>query len=158
MRKKILFICGSINQTTQMHQIADELPEYDRFFTPYYGDTILSLARRLNLIESSVIGRKLSLRCLSYLEKHRLPVDLNGKSNDYDLVVTCSDLVIPRNIRKRKIVLVQEGMTDPENFAYHLVKWIPILPRWLASTSTTGLSNAYHTFCVASEGYRDFFI
>src|SRR5262249_22044471 len=60
--------------------------------------------------------------------------------------------------RKRKIVLVQEGMTDPENFVYHLVKWIPILPRWLASTATTGLSNAYHTFCVASEGYRDFFI
>ena len=31
MRKKILLICGSINQTTQMHQITDELPEYDRF-------------------------------------------------------------------------------------------------------------------------------
>jgi hypothetical protein len=32
------------------------------------------------------------------------------------------------------------------------------LPRYLASTSTNGLSNQYRYFCVASEGYRDFFI
>jgi len=158
MRKKILLICGSINQTTQMHQIAEELPEFDRFFTPYYGDSLLKLARKLNLVESTVMGRKLSSRCLSYLDKNRLAVDFEGRSHNYDLVVTCSDLVIPNNIRKRKIVLVQEGMTDPENIAYHLVKHIPILPRWLASTAATGLSNAYHTFCVASEGYRDLFI
>ena len=48
-------------------------------------------------------------------------------------------------------------MTDPENFMYYLVKALK-LPRWLASTSTTGLSHAYDKFCVASEGYRDFFI
>ena len=34
--KKILFICGSLNQTTQMHQIANELPEYRKVFSPYY--------------------------------------------------------------------------------------------------------------------------
>lgn len=158
MRKKILLICGSINQTTQMHQIAEELPEFDRFFTPYYGDSALRFARRLKLVESTVMGRKLSSLCLSYLEKNRLAVDFEGRSNNYDLVVTCSDLVIPRNIRNRKIVLVQEGMTDPENVVYHMVKHIPILPRWLASTAATGLSNAYHTFCVASEGYRNLFI
>jgi hypothetical protein len=28
----------------------------------------------------------------------------------------------------------------------------------LAGTAATGLSDAYHAFCVASEGYRDFFI
>jgi len=56
------------------------------------------------------------------------------------------------------VILVQEGMTDPENFAYHLVKVFPFLPRWIASTSTTGLSDLYDVFCVASEGYRDLFI
>jgi hypothetical protein len=105
------------------------------FFTPYYGDIILNLARKLNLTESSVIGHKLSLRCLNYLQEHRLPVDLKGRSNDYDLLGPDH----PQQHPQTQIVLVQEGMTDPENFAYHLVKWIPILPRWLASTSTTGL-------------------
>jgi len=79
------------------------------FFTPYYGDIILNLARKLNLTESSVIGHKLSLRCLNYLQEHRLPVDLKGRSNDYDLVVTCSDLIIPSNIRKRKLFWCRKG-------------------------------------------------
>jgi hypothetical protein len=55
-------------------------------------------------------------------------------------------------------VLVQEGITDPESSAFHLVKRFRFLPLWLAGTSTTGLSDAYRAFCVASEGYRDFFI
>jgi len=158
MPKKILLICGSLNQTTQMHQIAEELSDYALFFTPYYGDFLLSLARRFNLAEFTVAGRKLSSRCLHYLNQHQLPLDLEGRSRDYDLTLTCSDLVIPKNILRRKIVLVQEGMTDPENLAYHIVKRVPILPRWLASTAATGLSNAFTAFCVASEGYKELFI
>jgi hypothetical protein len=73
-------------------------------------------------------------------------------------VVTCSDLLLPRNIRDDRIVLVQEGITDPESIVFHLVKRLRFLPLWLAGTSTTGLSDAYQAFCVASEGYRDFFI
>ena len=48
-------------------------------------------------------------------------------------------------------------MTDPEGFMYHMVKWFK-LPRYVASTSTNGLSHQYQYFCVASAGYRDFFI
>jgi len=158
MRKKILLICGSLNQTTQMHQISEELSDCDLFFTPYYGDLLLSLARRFNLAEFTVMGGKLSSRCLEYLNQHRLALDLEGRNHDYDLILTCSDLVVPKNILNRKVVLVQEGMTDPENLAYHIVKLIPILPRWLASTAATGLSNAFTAFCVASEGYRELFI
>src|SRR5262245_29520696 len=110
MRKTILLICGSLNQTTQMHQIAEELSDCDLFFTPYFGDFTLGLARRLKLVESTVMGRKLSSRCLSYLTDHNLAVDLEGRDRLYDLVLTCSDLVVPRSIRNRKIVLVQEGM------------------------------------------------
>jgi hypothetical protein len=83
-------------------------------------------------------------------------VDDGGTRHDYDLVVTCSDLILPRNIRHRPIVLVQEGMTDPENFAYHLARTAK-LPLWIGSTSTTGLSLGYRKFCVASEGYRRLF-
>lgn len=158
MRQKILFICGSINQTKQLHKVATHLPEYEHWFTPYYADGVLELLRKMNLLEFSIVGNKLMKRCLDYLRAYDLQIDFQGKQDDYDLVVTCSDLIMPRNIRRKKVVLVQEGMTDPENLWYHLWKMFPFLPRWIASTSTTGLSGMYDRFCVASEGYRDLFI
>jgi len=91
------------------------------------------------------------------LVENNLKIDFEGAENNYDLVLTCSDLIFPKNIRNKKVILVQEGMTDPENFSYFLVKKLK-LPRWIASTSTTGLSDAYTKFCVASEGYKDLFI
>ncbi len=157
MRKKILFICGSINQTSQMHDISKHLPEYESYFSPYYADGLLERLRGWGLVDFTVMGRKLAGRCLAYLRTHDLKIDYRGQEHQYDLVVTCSDLVVPRNIRGGKVILVQEGMTDPENFFYHLVRTLH-LPRYLASTSTTGLSHAYDYFCVASEGYRDLFI
>jgi hypothetical protein len=72
-------------------------------------------------------------------------------------VVSGSDLLVQRNVRGKPLVLVQEGMTDPEGLAYRLVRALR-LPRWLASTATTGLSMAYSKFCVASPGYRDLFV
>lgn len=158
-RKKIFFICGSTNQTTQMHQIAKCLPEYDHVFSPFYGDGMLDLLRKYDIDRMSVACNRMVNRCLAYLKLNDLAIDYQGKHIDeYDLVLTCSDLVIPKNIVNKKVMLVQEGMTDPENFAYHLVKAFPFLPRWIASTSTTGLSDLYDVFCVASEGYRDLFI
>jgi hypothetical protein len=41
MRKKILFIGGSLNQTTQMHKVALEMSDHDRWFSPFYTATIL---------------------------------------------------------------------------------------------------------------------
>ena len=158
MTKKILFICGSINQTSQMRQVSEHLSGYDHWFTPYYADGILDLLRRMHLLEFSILGSKMLRRCLSYLKAHDMQVDFQGRRNTYDLVLTCSDLVMPRNIRGAKVVLVQEGMTDPENAAYRMYKILPFLPRWIASTSTTGLSDLYDSFCVASDGYRDLFI
>jgi len=158
MRNRILLICGTKNQTTQMHSVASHLPEYDLYFTPYYSDGLLNVACQSGLAEFTVMGRKLSVKCLEYLERHNLQIDQGGKNRSYDLVLTCSDLVVPRNIRKSKMILIQEGMTDPENFAYRLVKAFPFLPRWIASTAATGLSHRYDRFCVASQGYRDHFI
>jgi hypothetical protein len=156
-RRKILFICGSLNQTTMMHQIAAHLPECEVFFTPYYTDGFLKTLADRGLLDFTVMGGPQRRNTEKYLAEHNLPVDYGGAQNDYDLVVTCSDLVVPKNIRDKKVVLVQEGMTDPENLMYYLVKYLG-LPRYLASTSTTGLSDAYNVFCVASEGYRDHFI
>ena len=153
-----MFICGSMNQTTQMHQISEHLSEYEQSFSPYYCDHATEILRKLGLIEFTIAGNKLAGRCRGYLRDHGLPIDYQGKSGPYDLVVTCSDLFLPKNIRDTRIVLVQEGITDPESSVFHLVKRLRFLPLWLAGTSTTGLSDAYRAFCVASEGYRDLFI
>jgi hypothetical protein len=141
-----------------MRQIAAHLPDFEQAFSPYYADGALEIFRRLGLHDFSIIGNTWRTRCADHLREHNLPVDDQGKNGPYDVVFTCADLVIPRNIRSSKIILVQEGMTDPENLAFRLVQRLRFLPRWIASTSTMGLSDAYDAFCVASEGYRDLFI
>jgi hypothetical protein len=158
MKKRIMFICGSMNQTTQMHQISRQLSDYEHSFSPYYCDGIDEMLRRLGLMEFTIIGRKLAGHCRRYLEDHGLPIDYQARNRPYDLVVTCSDVYVQKNIRDNRIVLVQEGITDPETFAFRLVTRFRFLPLWLAGTAATGLSDAYRKFCVASEGYRDFFI
>jgi hypothetical protein len=98
---------------------------------------------------------------LDYLEREQLPVDDGGRNGPYDLVVTGSDLLVQRNITGRPLVLIQEGMTDPENIPYRIVRRFGRrlnFPRWIASTAATGLSLAYARFCVASEGFRDLFV
>ncbi len=60
-------------------------------------------------------------------------------------------------LKNLKRFLVQEGMTDPPDWRYHVTRFLG-LGRWCASTSMTGLSHMYDYFCVASEGFRDQFI
>jgi hypothetical protein len=157
-KRKILFIGGSLNQTTMLHRVAQELADHECYFTPYYCDgSILKLLERNGFLDFTPIGGRHKLRTEDYLRKNDLRVDYGGTRHDYDLVVTSSDLLIQKNIRRKNVVLVQEGMTDPENIMYFLVKHLG-LPRYLASTSTTGMSDAYVKFCVASDGYRDLFI
>lgn len=160
-KKKILFICGSLNQTTIMHQIANHLKnDFDCWFTPYYADGLVGFVARRNLINFTIVGEGGNFRkqTVGYLKTNNLQIDYKGTLHNekYKLVFTCSDLIMPKNIRDKKVILVQEGMTDPENFAYYLVKYLG-LPRWAASTSTTGMSNLYDVFCIASEGYRNLF-
>lgn len=156
-KKKILFIGGSLNQTTMMHKISRYFEDAEIRFTPFYGTGYIDLMARAGMLDFSVLGGQFMRNTLAYLRDNNLPMDSKGKENDYDLVFTCADLVVPSNIRDKRVVLVQEGMTDPENFMYHLVKNLKI-PRYLASTSTMGLSDAYDRFCVASEGYKEHFV
>lgn len=157
-RPRVLFICGSVNQTTQLHEVARQLPEFEASFSPYYCDGFLEGLRRAGVLGFTILGTPWRRDCVEYLERHRLPIDLNGARGPYDLVVTCSDLVVPKNVRGQPLVLVQEGMTDPEGFGFRLRKLFPALPLWVAGTAGTGLSGLYDTFCVASPGYRDLFV
>lgn len=156
-KENILFICGSTNQTKMMHKISMHLDEFDCYFTPYYSDGFTKVLSNTSLLDFSILGGQFRKKTLNYLDLHNLKIDYEGRQRKYELVYTCSDLIIPKNILDSKIILVQEGMTDPENLMYYLVKKLK-LPRYLASTSTTGLSDAYDKFCVASEGYKEFFI
>jgi hypothetical protein len=156
-KPRALFICGSVNQTSQMHKIARELPEVEARYSPYYCDGVLDVMRRLGMLGMTILGAPWRRDSMNYLEKHGLPVDLDGREGDYQLVLTCSDLVVPHNVRATRLVLVQEGMTDPERFWYKTRKLLPFLPLWACGTSGTGLSGLYDRFCVASPGYRDLF-
>jgi hypothetical protein len=130
----------------------------DCFFTAYYDDGYPDVLKRMRLTEATPMGYKLSARTLAYLRQHTLPLDQGGLRGPYDLTVTCSDLCVPGNIRSGPVVLVQEGMTDPEGFWYHAWRRYRWLPRWLAGTAVTGLSNQYTMFCVASDGYKRHFV
>lgn len=158
-KKKVLCIGGSLNQTTIAHAVAAQLvDDHECWFTPFYPDAGLQAAlHRAGALDFCIMGGQFLAQTERYLQEHDLPVDYGGQRHDYDLVITTTDLVVQRNIRGKPIVLIQEGMTDPENLMFHLCKWLG-LPRYLASTATTGLSDAYQVFCVASEGYRDLFI
>src|SRR5215471_925979 len=155
--RRVLLICGSLHQTTMMHEIGSHLSQHDCFYTPYYCDGLLHWLGQRGMLEFTVLGGEMRRLTEGYLDHHRLPRDERGLRRPYDLVLTCSDLVVPRNVRGKPLVLVQEGMTDPEDLGFRLVRALK-LPRWLASTAATGLSLAYDRFCVASDGYRDFFI
>jgi hypothetical protein len=141
-----------------MHAVACELPEWDAWFTPFYGDFLVEALRLTGLAETSIGGNKRVAWCLEYLRDHGRSVDMRGKRGGYDIVVACTDLVVPRNVRGRPLVVVQEGIVDPAGPLARLCRAVPLLPRWGAGTALTGLSGMFDRFCVASEGYRDFFM
>jgi hypothetical protein len=152
---RALFICGSLNQTRQLHAVARELPELTAFFSPYYGDRTVNLMRRARLIELSIGGNRRRRLCVDYLREAGLALDVDGRAGPYDLVVTCTDLLVPKNVRGQPLVVVQEGIFDPDGRMAALCRKFRLLPRWSAGTALTGESGLYDRFCAASEGYRE---
>lgn len=157
MKENILFICGSLNQTTIMHKISRHLREFNSFFTPFYADGLIDIAGKAGLTEFSILGGKHRQATEAYLENEGLDVDYGGKKHNYDMVVTGTDLIIQNNILNKRLMLVQEGMTEEEDILYQLVRYWKF-PRFVANTAATGLSNQYDMFCVASKGYRELFV
>jgi hypothetical protein len=139
-----------------VHEIAGALAEHECVFTPYYADGVLGWAAEHDLLGFTILGGRPKATSEAFLHERGATVDYRGAGGGFDLVVTTSDLIVPGNLRGVPMVLVQEGMTDPEDWRYRLVRTLG-LPRWIANTSMTGLSHAYEAFCVASEGYRELF-
>ncbi len=141
-----------------MHQISVYYNnKYECWFSPFYATGYIDKLVKKGFLNFSILGGKFREKTEEYLYSNNLLVDYKGIKNEYDLVFTCTDLIIPNNIRGKKIVLVQEGMTDPKNIFYYAAKYLHF-PRYLAGTSVTGLSDSYEYFFVASEGYKNFFV
>src|SRR5580700_7110198 len=122
MRKRILFITGSMNQTWQMHEISKHLNEYDCWFSQFFTDSVAYnfLINRTPLAKKTIFSGQFKENSEKYLRDNGLQIDYQAKKNTYDLVVYCSDLHIPKRLRENKIVWVQEGMTDK----FTLLSWI----------------------------------
>ncbi|MDD5368376.1 MAG: hypothetical protein PHQ40_04780 [Anaerolineaceae bacterium] len=152
-----LMICGSLNQTTMLHQISQNLKGFNCSFTPFYADGLLESLTRLGFLNFTILGGAHRQATEAYLERERLPIDYGGQARDYDVVFTGTDVFIQQNIRGKRLILIQEGMIEPERLLFPLVKR-GVLPRFIADTAATGLSDAYDIFCVASTGYRELFL
>ncbi len=156
---RVLFVGGSPNQTGQMLQLARALPEVEAWFTPYYSDSIEHLVlTKGGATEPAINGYKRRGLCADTLNALGLRIDLGAERNDYDLWVCPNDAVVPRNLRKTPMVLVQEGIMEQPNWRTWVWRYTRLMPRPLATTAVFGLTRRYEKFCVASEGYRKQFL
>ena len=162
MRKKILHIVGSLNQTKQLYKISAEMPGHDHYFTQFFGSgKVFRWIAESGMADFTIIGTKSKFRKdqKEFLEEVGARYDYRGSTLGfkYDLVFICSDLIVPREIRYSKIIFVQEGMTDPLSFRSKLLKKLN-MPAWTTGdTSLNGTSNQCDIYCVASDGYARFF-
>ena len=159
MTKKILFITGSMNQTTQMQKIAIELPEYDCWFSQLFTDAPAHnfLLKYTKVGETTILGDLFKENSEKYLTKFGSKIYYKAEINAYDLVVYCSDMLIPPRMRHRKLIWVQEGMVDPYTKWSNVVKKLHFPPYWSGDTSLNGSLNVCDVYCAASEGYKDYF-
>jgi hypothetical protein len=159
MKKKILFITGTMNQTTQMLQIAHELPEYDCWFSQIFADSPLInfVIKYTSLVNTTIISNHYKTQSEDFLREKGYQIDYSAALNQYDLVVYCSDLVIPDRLLRGKTLWVQEGMTDPYSLWSKVVRKLNLPPYLTGNTSLNGSSNVCDIYCAASEGYKDYF-
>src|SRR5690349_7394743 len=137
IRKKLLFIIGSPNQASQMHQIASQLPDYDCFFSQLYSKhPIVKAIVRTGFLDTTILAGEFRRKGDAYLEKHGLRNDYARSIyyNNYDLVVLCSDLLVTKELRKMKAIWVQEGMTDPVTNWGRFTRGLGLPSYWAANT------------------------
>jgi hypothetical protein len=160
MRRKILFITGSINQTSQMHQIAKHLEQdYDCWFSQLFPDNdfLKTMMKYTPLANGTVLAGQFREKSENYLRQHGLQIDYGGDSHRYDLVVNCTDMIVSEKFRQTKTVWVQEGMIDRRTPLSDIVKVLRIPPYFTGDTSLNGSTNVCDIYCAASEGYKNYF-
>jgi hypothetical protein len=159
MRRKILFITGSMNQTSQMFQISKHLEDYDCWFSQVYPNSAFldAVLKYTPFVNGTPMTDRYRAKAENYLGQHGLQIDYRGCKNRYDLVVYCSDMVIDSRFKQTKTVWVQEGMVDKRTLLTEAVKMLGIPPYFTADTSLNGCTNICDIYCTASEGYKNYF-
>jgi hypothetical protein len=159
MQQKILFITGSINQTTQMQQIAAELKDFDCWFSQIFVDSPISqwIIDNTQLASKTVLSGQFKDNSQRYCFENNLKIDYRAKINQYDLVVYCSDMVIPDRMLQTKSLWVQEGMIDEYTSLSKVIKKLHLPPFLAMGTSLNGSANLCDIYCAASEGYKNRF-
>ena len=163
--KKALYLVGSPNQTTQMHQIANLLAdEYEPYYSQLYYDGWMrgfyKWLLRNKVLDKTIVTGLVKEKADHYIAQHQLQRDFENRElgHDYDLVVCCSDIVVPWPLLARtKSVFVQEGMTDPLNLWARLVRRLTTFPILAIGTALNGMNNVCDVYCVASPGYAKHF-
>src|ERR1700756_2232624 len=159
-KKKILFIIGTPNQTTQMHQISKFLDDsFDCYFSQIFSNhSAFEIVVKSGILNHTIFAGEIKQKADKYLTDNHLKNDYQAKifNNKYDLVVVCTDMVLPKSLQGIKTVWVQEGMIDGYNWAAKIVKALK-LPAVLAmSTALNGSSNQCDIYCVGSFGYKSY--
>lgn len=158
-KKKILFYCGSINQTSQLFQVSQFLSDdYDCWFTPPYAENWERYVIAAGLVDFAIVGRPRVRQCLDFLEERNLQIDYKLKSSrDFDLVYLCTDIYQPESYSRYRRIVVQEGFVIPEDWRGPVLRRMDWPYGW-GDTQLTALTDKYDYFCTAGEGYRQFFI
>jgi hypothetical protein len=156
---RVLFVCGSPNQTGQMLQIAGALPGVEAWFTPYYSDRPHYVAiLKVGSFEPAIHGHKRRGICADELNSRGLRIDLGAEQNEYDVWVCPNDAILPQGLSRTPMVLVQEGIMEQPNWRTWVWRHTRLMPRGIATTAVFGLTKRYEKFCVASDGYRKQFL
>jgi len=160
-KPKVLFVIGSMNQTTQMYQIYEQLKgEIDAYFTQFFPDTWYEkFAGWSGLLDKTIMAGHFRRNSEAFVREHGLKYDYAGKQyfNEYDLVFLCTDAIVPKVAKRAKSIFIQEGMTDPLDTWGKIVKKLG-LPSYMAlRTSLNGTMDSADIYCAASEGYKSHF-
>lgn len=161
MKKKVLFIIGSPNQTTQMYQIYLHLKdEFDCYFTQFFpGDWMMEVAVALKTMETTILSGHFRQKGEQFVKDHGLKYDYKGmqRGHAYDLVFMCVDVSYPPVARRTKSIWIQEGMIDPITNWSKWVKRLRLPAYFAVRTSLNGSMNRADIYCAASEGYKEYF-
>jgi hypothetical protein len=160
VKKKVLFIIGTPNQTTQMHQISKFLDkDFDCYFTQLFSnhftfETIVNSG----ILNHTIFAGEIKQKADRYLLENNLKNDYRGRvyNNKYDLVVVCTDMFLPKSLKGIKTLWVQEGMIDKYNLWASIIKTLKLPPVLAMSTALNGSSNLCDIYCVGSVGYKHY--
>ncbi len=154
--RRVLFIGGSLNQTTILHKIALCLPEMQCSFTPFFAEGFHSILCKTGLLDHTIMCGAHRQATIQYIQDHNLLLDEGGRNGPFDLILTCTDLIvqpslkgISNHIGARRKSLKQKAL--------HINWWKTLgLPRLLAKTQLPGYRILMNTFVWLRPGIVHF--